>query len=121
MSEEDVQPEAIGVPIDLSLIDEEPVGWANYFLLQYGVEDGFVLSVCQVRPPALVGSLRDQPEVAANLVIKARPMLRVAVGRAKLLALARLIDRQLERFPESKDIVEADGESTETDAERPDA
>jgi hypothetical protein len=111
--------DGIRVPIDFTLVEDTTISWANYFLLQWGPQDGFVLSACQLRPPVILTDNDEaRRQALAESVVKIRPVVRMAVSRSKLRALARLIDRQLEKFPaemeltddEAKELLEGSNE-----------
>lgn len=98
----------ISIPFDYAEVESAPVSWSNYFLIQYDHGE-WVLTVAQVPPPIVIDE--EQLEKIGTLSsITVKPITRVVVSRAKLSALAELIQRQLERFPDSIVGPETEGE-----------
>ncbi len=93
------QGDQITFPLNLSEVEDFPVSWGNYFMLQYANGE-WVLVVAQLRPP-LINNEEERMRIveAGGLVI--HPIARFVVSRQKLEALKNLIDRQLQRRPTS--------------------
>jgi hypothetical protein len=99
MSRERGDEEAIRLPVNLRDVEEFPVSWGNYFLLQHANGE-WVLTVAQVRPP-LINTPEEQNRIIESGGIPVLPIARVVIARPKLEALKNLIERQLERIPAS--------------------
>ena len=90
-----MQPQPRPIPLDTTRIEDGPIEWANYIVLQ-STDEGFILSFCQLTPPI---HLQGQPvPKVTNIRAVARPVARVSLRVEKLLELKQLMDGYLERM-----------------------
>jgi len=98
------QEQRLTLPLRWVDVHDLPILYANQFMLQYHGGDFFLVPGV-VTPPALTGP--NQHEEARRLkFVAVHPVARLAVPRATLEALARIIQQQLKTFPPAPYVAE---------------
>jgi hypothetical protein len=78
-------------------VDELPVLFVNHFIVQVD-EDGFYLTVGQLAPPPLIGTLEERRAQALQIgALTIKPLARYSMPRARAEALAGLLASILEQ------------------------
>lgn len=96
------KPQAIELPVVYTSVEDEPMLFANQFVIQFN-QDEFILTIGQVQPPMLVGSQEEKREQASKLThVPIRVLIRVAMTRTRLDELAQLLTDSLRRYDETK-------------------
>ena len=75
--------------------DDVPFHLANQFMVQY-VQEGYILSSGQVRPPALLEPTQEEREAIQEVSVNVLGSVLMTPARARALML--LLRRQLERY-----------------------
>ena len=83
-------------------LQESPIFFGNQFLIQYQ-QDEFILTICQVSPPLLIGTPEQQLEQAKQIKnVHSKVLVRVGMTAARLAELADLLQTQVANFQNSK-------------------
>jgi hypothetical protein len=91
------------VPIIWAGVEDVPILYANTFVSQIDSSspEGFIITVGQVTPPALVGTPDQVREQAKQIsYVPVRAVARIGVTRAKLEELVQVLQLNLEQFEE---------------------
>lgn len=96
--------DSIQLPIVYASVDDEPMLFANQFVLQVN-QDEFILVVGQLQPPLVLGTPEEQREQASRLThVPVRVIARVGMTRQRVAELAQLLTDQLRRYDEQKGV-----------------
>ena len=104
------QPTHISLRFNWHTADDVRFSVANQFLLQV-IDDGYLLSFGQVRPPALIDTTREEREAISEISVQILGSVSLTPERTRALML--LLERQLKRFsPEllAEPLTESEGE-----------
>jgi hypothetical protein len=102
MSPPDPPPD-LELPLSWVGYDENPIVYANQFLIQFLPEEGFVLGIGQATAPPLIGTPEQVAEQASQIeFIPVRTLSRVALTRPKLAELIAALEANLAKFDRMK-------------------
>lgn len=90
--------DSVQVPLSWVGIDDLTILFANQFVIQFD-EDGFLLTVGQVAPPPLLGTVEERKEQATQLAfVPVRPLARFSMSEERLRALIAILQENLSNY-----------------------
>ena len=95
------EPEGTQVPIVWVGAEDVPILYANTFICQFDTTapGGFIMTVGQLTPPALIGTPDEVREQAEHLsFVQVRALARMAFTRAKMEDLIAILTENRDRF-----------------------
>jgi hypothetical protein len=98
------EPQRVEVPVVWVGADEVPVYFANQFVAQVDRGECF-LTIGQMLPPVLVGTLDERREQAENLqYVTIRPVARIAFTPDRLRELISILELTAQNYEQQSEI-----------------
>lgn len=95
--------DAITLPVMYIGTEDEPILFANQFVIQHGKNE-FILTVGQLQPPILVGSPEHRKEQAKKLTyVPINVVARFGLTRQCLVELIEALQNNLRKYDEKQE------------------
>lgn len=90
--------EAISLPLVYVGVEDVPLLFTNQFVIQHH-QNEFILTLCQVTPPILLGTKQERREQAKRLsYIPVKVVARIAFTRQRLVELISVLQENLRTY-----------------------
>jgi len=90
------------VPLTWVDADDVPVFFANQFIIQHH-QDEFILTVGQMVPPPLIGTLEEREDQLEQLdFVPVKPLARIAFTHARLVELVQALEGNREIYEQAR-------------------
>lgn len=96
---EGAEPEGVAVPLVWSGPEDVPILFANAFVSQFDNVDGFIVTVGQITPPALIGTPDEVREQVAEIeFVAVKPVVRLGLTRFRMVELIAILQANLDQY-----------------------
>ncbi|HYM63244.1 MAG TPA: hypothetical protein VES61_01060 [Gaiellaceae bacterium] len=100
---EEASGEEVQVPVVWVGVEEAPILYANAFISQFDLKEGFIITAGQMTPPPLTGTPEEILEKAKELsYVPVRVAARLALTHTQMIELAQSLQANLEQFEEGR-------------------
>ena len=90
------------IPIIVTGLDENPILFANHFVVQHHMTE-FIITFGQVQPPIILGSPEQQAQQAEHISsIPARVVARIGLTPQRMTELVRVMQENLSNYEQQR-------------------
>jgi hypothetical protein len=101
MSDPEKPEDGIQVPVVWAGVEDVPIVYANNIIVQFDTSSpgGFIITVGQMTPPALIGTPEEVREQAEQVsFVPVRAVARLALTRTKMQELIAVLQGNVEKY-----------------------